>query len=164
MSRFDASDPKLLPDAFFLNNQGHNAAAAAIGLRQTVMVSPGAARSMKSPLIDIGSQALAWNGIPIYRETLLPANAAYTSSAHPTGYLLNFSQIHLSVQPTFTGDFAGIAKNLKMTSDEKTQLNQSCFEVWANTDPQRRQLAISATIPAQFAINPRYQLAFAAIS
>jgi hypothetical protein len=168
-SKFNANDPMYNPDAFFFNAEHYNAAASAIGLRQTLFVNMGEKRTAKSPVADLGigpNNGLSWNGIPIYKETLLPANQAYGTANLIPGYLLNFNQITLAVEPVFkfTGDFKEIAKIMKMTPDEASAMNQSVFEIWSAPDFQRRQIAISACVPAQYLINPRYQLAFAAIS
>lgn len=150
-SRFSGSDSRLKPDCYLLERSMYVDVQYQIAAKQTIFLQGGAVK--KGSQFGVGSdpmEGLLHNGLPIYWDENLPVS---------TGYLLNFDQIFMDVQPlfTFSGDKSVMNTKGMADSDQDLSADQSMFETEVRFNDGRRAVTVSVTFPGQFRIHPRYQ-------
>jgi hypothetical protein len=141
-SRFSASDRRMLPDCGILDFTMYQDLGYQIGAKQSFYLT---GKVNKGDTFGIGfntNEGLSHGGIMFYWDENAVANA---------GWILNFSQIHLDVQP-LVGPVSKDSADIKVGGDD-----DSMFETEVTYDPSRRGVLVSATFPGQFRIHPRYQ-------
>lgn len=141
-SRFSASDRRMLPDCGLLSFDYYQDLGYQIGAKQSFYLT---GKVNKGDTFGVGfntNEGLSHGGLMFYWDENLPVT---------TGWILNFSQIFLDIQP-LVGPVSSDKADMKIGGDD-----ESMFETEVTYDPTRRGVLVSATFPGQFRIHPRYQ-------
>lgn len=137
--RFSNSDPNKKPTFGTLDFSFFSYAGALIAAKQTIYVQSEQKNAM-TPNLGYGQFELMHAGIKWFWDE----NAQASS-----GIIWNLNQCELNIQPLYKDQEGG--SPLKVSGEDA-----GIMESNINFDPLRRLWLISATIPGQFAANPRY--------
>lgn len=109
--------------------------------KQTIFLSNKVGKDQTAG-IGINTNEAYHNGLPFMWDENLPAS---------TGYILNFDQMWLDVQPLIES-VSGDKAIVKMSGDDSAMV-----ETQVKYNDARRAITVSATWPGQFRAHPRYQ-------
>lgn len=140
-TRFGSKNPDLMPDCWLLTRDMFNDVAYQIQAKETIFIS-GKAKKGEQFGIGTAQHELTHNGYPIYWDENMPAS---------TGWLLNFKQIDLCVQPLL--EVSGDKSPMKKGGEDI-----SLFECEVSYNTPRGAVDVSVVHPGQFRFrSPRYQ-------
>lgn len=140
MNRFSSSDPSKMPDWGVLSRDYHVYLGEALAAKQTVYVQNDQ-RQVSTPNLGYNPHTLPHAGVEWIWDDNMPASS---------GYLLNLNAVELKIQPLYADQENGAP--FKVDSPEDAGI----IETNVNFDWIRRQYVVSATIPGQFCLFPRY--------
>lgn len=147
--RFSAGDMNLLPQYGVLDFRLFQAMGVAVAAKQTIFVT-----GTSNKKTDVSNPSLGTMTDAIPHAGLLWRWSEKMPTA--TGYVLNFKQMRVFVQPL--ADRAEKADSGNIIPTVPTGEDAGILETNVTFDPIRRQYLVTAAFPGQIKIHPRYQV------
>jgi hypothetical protein len=147
--RFSAGDVSLMPQYGMLDFRLFQAMGVAVAAKQTIFVTGESNKktSVSNPSLGTMTDVIPHAGLLWRWSEKMPTN---------TGYVLNFKQMRVFVQPL--ADRSEKPDSGTIIPTVPTGEDAGILETNVTFDPIRRQYLVTSAFPGQIKIHPRYQV------